>query len=101
MTTPLARSIDFERNVIDCIGAALDDFRLPLLDVGVRAEVHALPAIGSADECELRIDFLREGELIDVVEFNLYPRGAPVTTPRELATWLRTEIEGLISRAQP
>lgn len=100
MTASFGRSVTFEREVIERLGVVLQDLHGGMNSAGIRAIVHEVPVSSPVEECELRVDFLRDDELFDVIEFHLYPKGTPAATAPELANWIRAEVMGLIARAR-
>lgn len=91
----------FEEHVIDMVKRLLALAEPRFLAARVSASEPLLSRSFTEDEresTELAVYFRRDGDILDVIEFQLLRNGVPMITLEELQPWLGTEIDQTLSR---
>jgi hypothetical protein len=95
---------DLEQNILSMLALELRRFTPALKKSGYSygaPEIEIWREDVSSYTSEIRLTFLKDGQIDDVLEFHIYRDGKPVVTISEAVDWYRAELGKLTRCVRP
>jgi hypothetical protein len=97
LTSTRFEQIDAE--ILHLVGSLLDANRARLELRGINIdppEIEVAQVEPSRYTSEVRVYFLRKGDVLDVLEFHVFRQGKQLVTAADIASWLPGQIESVL-----